>query len=247
MGSGDQPQGSASKSDAGTAARPGAGKTVESPGNPADRTSPSDQQGAAKDPGNPDATAEQGQPPGSGGPLVGNSGETASPQTQPNPTTESTPQAGAKPDGRTAGGGAPADGNAQRQAEPGEVPDSEAANLEYARRATDMVLDYLDHQKTQPDEKLLDDLGWTAEDLQQFLQRWQQLKQSARDASAGQRQLDESLRSLGLRPSGDRVRTGQSRADEMHGLRDSGLRSAPPPQYLEQFDAFKKGTARTRN
>ena len=126
------------------------------------------------------------------------------------------------------------------------MPDSDEANLEYARRVTDMVLERLSDQQSRPDAKLLKELGWTPEDYQQFLQRWSQLKQSAREGAAGQRELDDTLRGLGLRPPHDRLRQGNSQTDQLRGLRDSGLRSSPPPQYLEQFDAFKKGATSPR-
>ena len=32
----------------------------------------------------------------------------------------------------------------------------------------------------------------------------------------------------------------------MRGLRESGLKSSPPSSYQEQFNAFKKGTARSQ-
>ena len=54
----------------------------------------------------------------------------------------------------------------------------------------------------------------------------------------------ESLRSLGLRPSRDKKRTGGGTSDNMRGNRDAGNRSSPPPQYREQFDAFRKGASR---
>ena len=125
------------------------------------------------------------------------------------------------------------------------MPDSDEANLEYARRVTDMVLERLSDQQSRPDAKLLKELGWTQEDYQQFLQRWSQLKQS-REGADGQRDLDDTLRGLGLRPPHDRLRQGNSQTDQLRGLRNSGLRSSPPSQYLEQFDAFKKGTARSQ-
>ena len=65
------------------------------------------------------------------------------------------------------------------------------------------------------------------------------------DFESGKRELDESLRSLGLRPSRDRVRQGTTQSDGATGLRDSGTRTAPPAAYQELFDAFKKGAARS--
>ena len=173
----------------------------------------------------------------------------AAPKQPPDSTQNPSPSAGAESEGATqglpTGGGVPGEGQATNADPSSEVPDSGQADLDYARRTTDMVLEYLSQQESKPDPRLLDELGWTAEDLQRFLQRWRQLKESAREAADGQRELDETLRSLGLRSPRDEVRRRKSPRDDLRGLRDSGLRSSPPPQYLEQFDAFKKGTART--
>jgi hypothetical protein len=157
------------------------------------------------------------------------------------------PQGGANQEGASSGpptgGGLPSGQQASRAEEELDVPEGDAANLDYARRVTDLVLDRLRQQQDEPDPRLLEDLGWSEEDLQKFLNRWQRLKQAAREDRSGQRELDETLRSLGLRPMRDRRRQGGQRDDQLRGLRDSGLRSSPPSQYLEQFEAFKKGTA----
>ncbi|MEX0820378.1 MAG: hypothetical protein WD070_12330 [Pirellulaceae bacterium] len=149
-------------------------------------------------------------------------------------------------DGVATGGGLPSDN------EPGspidkllDVPPGDEANLEYTRRATDMVLEYLKDQQDNPDRELLDELGWTESELTAFLERWQQLKQSAAEDDTNKRELDESLRSLGMRPTRDRIRQGQEQSDGATGLRDAGSRTAPPAAYQELFDAFKKGAARS--
>ena len=109
---------------------------------------------------------------------------------------------------------------------------------------TDLVLEYLREQSDKPDRRLLEQLGWSREDLVRFLDRWQRLKQTAREAESGRRELDEALRSLGLDPTPDRLRRSGGRSDDQRGLREAGARTSPPPQYQEQFNAFKKGTAR---
>ncbi len=149
-------------------------------------------------------------------------------------------------DGRATGGGLPSDGidgtSIDRDLD---VPPGDEANLEYARRATDMVLEYLKDQEDNPDSELLDELGWTEAELKAFLNRWQQLKNSADEDVTSKRELNESLRSLGLRPKRDRIRQGTTENDGNTGLRDSGNRTAPPPAYQKLFDAFKKGAARS--
>lgn len=56
-----------------------------------------------------------------------------------------------------------------------------------------MVLDYLNRQKDQPDAELLRELDWTKQDLQQFVERWNQARnlaqstQSLRNVANGRR------------------------------------------------------------
>ena len=144
------------------------------------------------------------------------------------------------------GGGAPGDRNGRSAFENAEGPEAEKAKVDYANRATDLVFDYLKDQKNNPDQKLLDDLGWTKEDLARFLERWEQAKREARDNPQAKQELDEALRSLGLRPQGDKVRREATRSDNRRGLGDVGGVGGPPPKYLDQFRAFKKGAARAK-
>ncbi|WP_413432883.1 hypothetical protein [Crateriforma spongiae] len=120
-------------------------------------------------------------------------------------------------------------------------------DLDYAKQATDLVLDYLERTKDQPDKELLQQLNWTADDLERFRQRWSQMRDMA-DQAGQPGQLDEfedSLRSLGLRQS-DTVRSG-GRQDGVidRGLRDSGERSRPPAAFREAFEAFRRGVGRS--
>jgi hypothetical protein len=109
-----------------------------------------------------------------------------------------------------------------------------------------MALEFLRDQqdKQNPDRGLLEELGWTPDDLRAFVERWQKLKQGAREDVKAQRELDDSLRSLGLGPTPDKRRTGSSRTDDVRGMGESGIKSAPPSSYQDQFDAFRKGAAR---
>jgi hypothetical protein len=116
------------------------------------------------------------------------------------------------------------------------------ANLEYAKKATDLALEHLEHMS---DEEVRDTLGWSPDQRRQFLERWRQMYRRAEQAAepAGREELDESLRSLGLRPRTDRLERGTSQADQMGGLQDTS-QSRPPAEYRDLFDAFKRGTAR---
>ena len=128
----------------------------------------------------------------------------------------------------------------------GEAPPADAANLEYARKATDMALERLRDQEHNPDPELLDRMGWTKEDLAEFLRRWNALEKAAQESPEGKREMDEALRSLGLRDPANRKRSGGTATDNQRDLRDGGNRTSPPPKYRDLFDAFRKGAARSR-
>ena len=76
------------------------------------------------------------------------------------------------------------------------------------RKATDLAVNHLKDElrKNQPDQELLDRLGWMRERfLAKFVKRGQQMRAQAQtpgekgDAARGE--LNETLRSLGLRPA----------------------------------------------
>ena len=114
--------------------------------------------------------------------------------------------------------------------------------MEYAREATDLALEHLRDQ--QDNRELLDRLGWTPEEARQFLQRWQEMKQSAQQPDArgkqAQREMDDRLQGLGLRPQQGRTRSIEG-DDRITGLREGAARSAPPAQYREHYRAFLRG------
>ncbi|HEX5106706.1 MAG TPA: hypothetical protein VFV87_22955, partial [Pirellulaceae bacterium] len=146
--------------------------------------------------------------------------------------------------GPVIGGGGDGD---RPKLDPMQHPEAEAAdkaNLEYSRKATEMVLQRLKDQQQQADPELLDKLGWTEDDLAEFVRRWDALQKSAQQTPEGQRELDEALRSLGLRDPANRQRAGGSTSDNQRDLRDAGGRSNPPAKYRDLFDAFRKGAAR---
>lgn len=139
------------------------------------------------------------------------------------------------------GGGQASDRTGEGAMSTAEVPDGEKANLEYARKATELALEHLRDQEHNPDPELLNRLGWTKEQMQEFLRRWDSLEKAAKSDPQAQRELDESLKSLGLRPATTKKRSGGNVSDNQRDLRDSGSRTSAPPSYRDQFDQFRKG------
>lgn len=147
--------------------------------------------------------------------------------------------------GAPEGGGAPSDSMPGLHDSGREIAEADAANLKYAKKATDLVLERLKDWQDDPDPELLESLGWTEEELQAFAARWETMKRTAREEGAdAQRELEDALRSLGLRRSGPKRRAAHAEDDELRGLREDGNRSRPPQELLELFNAYKKGLAR---
>jgi hypothetical protein len=257
---GNDSAGSSSAADegAGAASEQGAGETSNQPGsqqlsnhptgNPSQNT-PGEGSGVQQ---NPQGGVPQ-QTPSQNGQSGGNQPSPPTPGASPSPTAaeQSNREGGGQHTfGAQPQGGVPDQNQPQNQAPPPPVPEDAQVNLEYARKATDLALEALRDQKSKPDAELLEKLGWSEEDLQRFLARWEAMQQAAaQDGRAGdeaRQTLRETLESLGLRPTNSGLRRGQTASDEQRALRDSGHRTAPPPEYQKLFDAYLKGAGRAK-
>jgi hypothetical protein len=149
---------------------------------------------------------------------------------------------GGEPGGQPAGAGPPSTTGST-------APEGDAANLEYARKQTDLVLERLADQlkRRKVDKRLLDELGWSERDLARFLDRWRELEAAAErntpQGHAARRELDGALRSLGLGrgPLGP----SQVRQDDLRDLQE-GYRGAVPQEYQERLRAYNEGVSRSR-
>lgn len=147
------------------------------------------------------------------------------------------------------GGGAPREGGGQAADGSSSVPQGDDPNLEYARKATDLVLDYLKNKQnsSQGQDEALRELNWSPDDLRKFIDRWDRMKAEAQQpGEAGdeaRKRLDDALRGLGLVP--EQTRLGPSTRRET-GAKSVGptRRSEPPSEYAEQFRAYTRGAAR---
>ncbi|WP_254506945.1 hypothetical protein [Anatilimnocola floriformis] len=118
---------------------------------------------------------------------------------------------------------------------------ADEANLNYTKRVTDLVLQSLRDQEHNPDPELAKRTGLTPQELQEFARRWNQLKKDAEADPAKARELDEALRSLGMRDPKNRRRS-ESTTDKQRDLRDAGGRTQAPSKYREQFEQFRKSS-----
>lgn len=180
--------------------------------------------------------------PGEAGQEPGGASGADSAQPENAKGTQATERGKQRGNGPVDGGGIPGETPAGDGPPPkeGTTPDGEAANLDYAKKATDLALDYLKDQEHNPDPELLKRLGWSKEELQEFVRRWEAM-QTGIDKPEEKRELDETLRSLGLRPPRQNKRAGGKETDNLRDLRDTGGRTQPPSKYREQFEAFRKG------
>ena len=129
----------------------------------------------------------------------------------------------------------------------GELSPADQANLDYARKQTDLVLEKLEDQlkNKQVDEKLLEKLGWNQDELRRFVNRWKNLKaqaQADKGSKEAQAQLDNSLRNLGLLPKQRFGYRSQTAKDHLRDLQEA-YRGRTPLEYQEQVRAYIKGTA----
>jgi hypothetical protein len=128
-------------------------------------------------------------------------------------------------------------------------PQADDANLEYARKQTELVLDYLEDQldKGGVDPELKEKFGWTDEQFREFVRRHSQLRQRAqlegKEGDRARAEWDESLRSLGLRRPDPRTRTGTPTEEKTPGLSDFN-RTRIPQEFQDEVDAFRRDAFR---
>jgi collagen type III alpha len=126
-------------------------------------------------------------------------------------------------------------------------PSDPEGNLEYSRKATDLVLEDLRNQANNPDPELLKEMNWTEQDLKDFIARWDAMKQKAGNGTAQERKrYEDAVRSLGLRPESVRRNVIQSRRDQLNKLSEDGAVNRPPANLANEFNAFLKNRNRVQ-
>ena len=225
---------------------------TESGGGESDSGEPAGQAGA----GGETADAAEAKA-GAGQPAAGQPGDETNPPSggqagegdQPGEAAAGAGAAGGTPAGSTAGGGGGGeeggDQPADRQddaatAEPKPL-EWEEPDLSTVRRAADLALEHLRDSVRSGDEEVLAELGWSREQAEAFLNRWEAMRQAATSGDAGERQeFEQTLRSLGLRPEG--VRSSRKVPTDGRGPQAESRRTRPPLDYRERFKAYLKGT-----
>lgn len=222
-----------------------AGETGESSG---------DQQGQGSEQGQQPGEQAGGEQPGEG--QSGQSGE----QSNESPKNEGEageqgdqqPPKGQPPEGdesdsadNPSDGGDPAGSGGQSGTQQqSELLPQDKANLDYAKKQTDLILERLEDQlkKKEVDKNLLDKLGWSKDELRRFVDRWKNLKEQASDDTGASDELSDALRSLGLKRNGRTGYNSKVTKDQLRNLQEA-YRGKVPLEYQDQVNRYLKGTA----
>ncbi len=237
----DEGSGQAEQPGEGDSSKPGGEQQAEGDTGESSENQPGEGSKEGEQPGDQQANAEEG-----AGDRAGTKpGEGQDPTDEQNPSREPSGNG----DSSSADGQQPPEGGTGGDSLPppaGETQPGDEANLEYAKKQTDLILDKLSDQlkKKQIDESLLEKLGWSQDELRRFVDRWKNLKSQAdgEGADGALQELHDALRSLGL---GRNRRTGYRSKVAKDLFRD--LQDAPrvhtPLEYQEQLRSYIKGTA----
>ncbi len=119
--------------------------------------------------------------------------------------------------------------------------ETDAADKEAAAKAANMVLDYLDRQRDQPDPELLREVDWDKNDLNRFVDRWKQARELASQGDDAARQdWEELLSSLNLNEKRSGSLGPMQRSDDFRKMSDSAVRIQPPKNLLKRWQAVQR-------
>jgi hypothetical protein len=129
----------------------------------------------------------------------------------------------------------------------------EEANEEFSREAANLVLRRLQKEleRGEVDQELLDELGWTPEQLKKFVERMQrQLEEKPDDsnspqAKARQRQFEEMLQNINL--SEKSQRRNDTNKEKQAGEGIGSVRRPPPAEYRDVFESVTKGFSKKKS
>ena len=126
---------------------------------------------------------------------------------------------------------------------------TDEANPEFTKQAANLVLKRLKNEleRGEVDQELLDELGWTPEQMKKFVDRMQQQVEDKGDdnspaAQARRRQFEEMLRNLDV--TSKTQRRNDTSKDKQNGEAIGPVRRAPPPEYREWFESYKKSVSK---
>jgi collagen type III alpha len=192
---------------------------------------------------------KEGQPGSKGDPKEGTSGSGQDGKGgQPSPAGKpgSKPSPGTGQSNAGANGGGINTGNGPGAGAPLE---ESQANLDYAKKATNLVLDRLEGQlkRGKIDKKIEEEMGWDKDQVRRFVERMRKEAQAAEDpnapgSEARRAQFEETLRAMGG-PSATRRHSNQS-LPKSNDNEIGGTRSQAPPEYRDLYEAYTRSLAK---
>jgi len=101
-----------------------------------------------------------------------------------------------------------------------------------------------DLKNNSDNQELLDEMNWTKEDLNKFVDRWEEMKKKAESGDAADRKrFEQHLKALGLRPPSSRARA-KGKKDGKEGYREDSAVDKIMPDLLPEFRAFQLDQSR---
>ncbi len=209
-------------------------------------------QSGKRDPSDP----QKGKPEMGKGPA-GEAGNASASDSLTNRGSPSGLPTGEQPSGSQNGAGGQSDAtgsiaNGDGSGSDSPMEDGDAANLEYNKQATELVLKRLqdDFERGDVDPELLEQLGWTEAEMKRFTDRigkhLQDLK-SVDDSplsTARRQQFEEMLKLINLKNNGVR-RTGE-KAPARDVIQIESHRATVPPHYRKASEQFSKDLLRLK-
>lgn len=123
----------------------------------------------------------------------------------------------------------------------------EKENLEYSKKAIDLLLDDLRSQRHNPDPELLKKMGWDKQDLNDYVDSWDEMREAAKQGNAdAQRKLKRREKSLGLQPNDKRRAVAGNQEEAGTVIQDGAVNEAPPEEF-HSFNSFLQDLQRARD
>ncbi|MDR1291013.1 MAG: hypothetical protein LBK06_07425 [Planctomycetaceae bacterium] len=124
--------------------------------------------------------------------------------------------------------------------------DSEAARREFTEKNVNLALDYLEDQldKGKPSEELLNELGWTENQLREFHKKWKTMSENAKrnETTKPNEVWENALKSFGImQPSESKttLRNQTTIKDNTKKVQSTNL--TPPSNLQKRFIEYTKG------
>lgn len=178
----------------------------------------------------------------SAGGSQGNSSESDSSSGSESASSPSNPSNPSENGGHSGQGGSDQAGTSNDQG----PASKDAANLDYTKKLTDLILEKLEDQKYDPDPELLEQMNWTQQDLDNFLNQWKQMKNAAQSGDVRKkRQYEDALRSLGFSPNSKSRKTVVER-DKKFRVNEDGAVDQVPSEFQEKLNSFLRRRNRSK-